>query len=63
MTSSPVIKEASKLAGGFNVPDVFPSLKFLHAISKMKTVVEKLHHRVDKILDEVITSVKQKIMQ
>ncbi|KAM7503729.1 hypothetical protein LguiB_002633 [Lonicera macranthoides] len=53
-----VTKEAAKLAGGFDVPDIFPSLKFLHGISRMKPALEKLHRRMDKILDDIINEHK-----
>ena len=48
------IQEAVKLAGGFDFPDVFPSLKFLHWISGVEPALEKIHRKIDKILDNII---------
>ncbi|OVA20161.1 Cytochrome P450 [Macleaya cordata] len=48
------IQEALKLGGGFDVSDVFPSLKFLHVISGIKPKLERLHQKIDRILDNII---------
>ncbi|KAM7503076.1 hypothetical protein LguiB_001980 [Lonicera macranthoides] len=54
------IKESLKLTGGFDLPDLFPSLKFLHSISGAKGSIEKVHNKVDKILDNIIKDHKER---
>ncbi|KAL6313860.1 hypothetical protein AAG906_010279 [Vitis piasezkii] len=49
-----VLLETIKLAGGFNVGDIFPSFKSLHLISGMRPKLEKLHQEADKILENII---------
>ncbi|KAJ7969240.1 Cytochrome P450 [Quillaja saponaria] len=48
------VKQVFVLAGGFDLPDLFPSLKFLNFLTGMKPALEKLHKRVDKILGNII---------
>lgn len=48
------IKESLKLGNGFDLPDLFPSLKFLHSISGVKGSIDKVHNKVDKILDDIV---------
>ncbi|CAK9180392.1 unnamed protein product [Ilex paraguariensis] len=55
-----VMGETIKLAGGFGVPDIFPSLKFLHSISAVKPALERIHQRVDTILDDIVNEHKTK---
>ncbi|XVE72549.1 hypothetical protein DITRI_Ditri11bG0047400 [Diplodiscus trichospermus] len=54
------IKETLDLAGGFNVPDIFPSLKFLRHFSGVKPALESIHQKIDKILNNIINEHKQK---
>ncbi|RZC65862.1 hypothetical protein C5167_009558, partial [Papaver somniferum] len=49
-----LIKETTKMASGFAISDLFPSLKFIHVISGMKSKLESLHQKTDKILDNII---------
>ncbi|KAM7530858.1 hypothetical protein LguiB_034268 [Lonicera macranthoides] len=42
-----LIKEVVSLAGGFDVEELFPSIKFLHLIGGMKPKLEKLHQNLD----------------
>ncbi|KAK1405533.1 premnaspirodiene oxygenase-like [Heracleum sosnowskyi] len=49
-----MMKEISTLASGFMFPDIFPSLKFLHPISNAKAALEKIHKRLDCILEYII---------
>ena len=55
-----LIKESFNLSGGFDVPDLFPSLKFLSFLTGMRPALEKLHKKLDKILDEIINEHKMK---
>ncbi|KAL8063555.1 hypothetical protein ABFX02_01G034000 [Erythranthe guttata] len=49
-----IIKEAVVLAAGFNVADVFPSIKLLQMMSGLRRKVKKLHEEADCILDDII---------
>ncbi|KAL3503600.1 hypothetical protein ACH5RR_038049 [Cinchona calisaya] len=49
-----VLKESIKLAAGFNIADIYPSVKFLHLISGVKPKLERLHRKADKILENII---------
>ncbi|KAK3013248.1 hypothetical protein RJ639_009066 [Escallonia herrerae] len=49
-----VVKKSVKLAGGFDFPDLFPSLTFLHSISRAKSALERMHRKVDKIPEDII---------
>ncbi|XP_015089675.1 premnaspirodiene oxygenase-like isoform X2 [Solanum pennellii] len=45
---------SSNPSGGFDLPDTFPSLKFLHPLTGAKAAMEKIHHQIDKILESVL---------
>ncbi|KAM7502681.1 hypothetical protein LguiB_001585 [Lonicera macranthoides] len=49
-----LIQGSISLAGGFDVADLFPSVKFLRVISGMKPKLEKLHREIDQILNNII---------
>ena len=55
-----LIDETNKLAGGFTVPDLFPSLKFLHHVTSLKCTVKKIHQKIDRMLDDIIIDHKVK---
>ncbi|CAH9080169.1 unnamed protein product [Cuscuta epithymum] len=48
------IRDVLVLLGGFEVADIFPSLKLLHGLSPMRRKILKIHKRVDAILNGVI---------
>ncbi|XP_047329131.1 premnaspirodiene oxygenase-like [Impatiens glandulifera] len=48
------IKAVIELVGGFDIHDVFPSLKFLHFVSKARSTLEKAHHIIDRIFNDII---------
>ncbi|CAI9094694.1 OLC1v1030476C1 [Oldenlandia corymbosa var. corymbosa] len=48
--------EAAKLAGIFNLEDLYPSIKFLRLFSRVKTKLEKLYKKLDVILEDIIIS-------
>ncbi|KAK2967356.1 hypothetical protein RJ640_026370 [Escallonia rubra] len=50
-----LIKELARLAGGFDVSDLFPSKKFLHVLTGLRPKLLRVHHKVDKILDNIIS--------
>ncbi|KAM7508361.1 hypothetical protein LguiA_018814 [Lonicera macranthoides] len=49
-----LMNEIVSLAGGLDVSDLFPSVKLLHILSRMKPKLEKLHRKVDQMLDDII---------
>ncbi len=55
-----LIKVSSFLSGGFHVPDLFPSLKFLSFLTGMKSKLEKLHKSIDRILNDILNEHKMK---
>ncbi|KAM7502686.1 hypothetical protein LguiB_001590 [Lonicera macranthoides] len=56
-----LIQGAISLGGGFDVVDLFPSLKFLQVISGMKPKLEKLHWEIDEILNNIIDDHRKKL--
>ncbi|KAK2990320.1 hypothetical protein RJ640_003592 [Escallonia rubra] len=56
-----LIKEAIRLGGGFDIADLFPSKKFLHVLTGLRPKLLKIHHKVDKILDDIISE-RRKIL-
>ncbi|KAB1228272.1 Premnaspirodiene oxygenase [Morella rubra] len=49
-----LLYEAHKVAGGFDLIDLFPSLCFLGFLTGRKTALLKVHERVDAILDDIM---------
>jgi hypothetical protein len=54
-----VLQEINRFRPGFDVPDLFPSLKFLRHVTRTKSALEKLHGKMDKILEEIINDHQQ----
>ncbi|KAJ8773538.1 hypothetical protein K2173_005784 [Erythroxylum novogranatense] len=50
----PIIQEIIQVGGGFSVTDVYPSLKFLPVITGMKRKLQRLHKKIDSVLDIII---------
>ncbi|XP_022734514.1 premnaspirodiene oxygenase-like [Durio zibethinus] len=53
-----LFREILWFASGFTLVDLFPSVKFLQFLSGLRPKLEKLHRKVDKILDNVINEHK-----
>uniref|UniRef100_A0A2N9I191 Cytochrome P450 n=1 Tax=Fagus sylvatica TaxID=28930 RepID=A0A2N9I191_FAGSY len=49
-----IVKEMSEVAAGFNITDVFPSVKLFHLISGVETKLERMHQEVDRIMGNII---------
>ncbi|XVF33886.1 hypothetical protein REPUB_Repub18cG0010000 [Reevesia pubescens] len=49
-----LLRKVVKVATGFSIIDLFPSIKLLHVISWMKAKLESLHHDFDVILERII---------
>ncbi|XP_016432986.1 premnaspirodiene oxygenase-like [Nicotiana tabacum] len=54
-----LVKKVSNYMEGFDVADIFPSLKFLHVLTGMKAKVMDAHHELDEILENIITERKK----
>ncbi|KAH0779477.1 hypothetical protein KY290_005904 [Solanum tuberosum] len=56
-----LVKELVKLAGGFSMADIFPSIKIIHVLSGLKSRILKVHKNVDVIVEDVINEHKMNI--
>ncbi|OIT04639.1 cytochrome p450 71d7 [Nicotiana attenuata] len=54
-----LVKKVSNLMEGFDVADIFPSLKFLHLLTGMKAKVMNTHNELDAILENIINEHKK----
>ncbi|KAI3498897.1 hypothetical protein L1887_34683 [Cichorium endivia] len=50
----PLIEEIIALSGGFDVVDIFPSVKVLHVVCGVRNKLVKLHKKIDQIIDSVV---------
>ena len=57
-----LMKKLLELASGFNVPDLYPSLKFIASINGMKTTLKRLHQTMDNILQDIIDDHKMNMI-
>ncbi|KAL0013099.1 hypothetical protein SO802_000168 [Lithocarpus litseifolius] len=57
-----LMKMILELASGFNVPDLYPSLKFIASINGMKTTLKRLHQKRDNILQDIIDDHKMNMI-
>ncbi|KAF2293617.1 hypothetical protein GH714_003401 [Hevea brasiliensis] len=53
-TFIPLAKEALKMMEGFSVAELFPSIKLLRVITGIQYRLEKLHKRLDMVLENII---------
>lgn len=53
--------ELTDSAGGFDVADLFPSIKILQNISGLKSKLMKLHYKIDQILNSIIEEHKERL--
>ncbi|RZC44848.1 hypothetical protein C5167_037796 [Papaver somniferum] len=52
--------DVTRIASGFTVDDLFPSLKFLHAITGWRHKLEMLHKEIDGIMSSILDDHRQK---
>ncbi|KAL2475772.1 Cytochrome [Abeliophyllum distichum] len=57
----PLIKELTATAGGFDVADLYPSIKILQVISGLKSKLMELRNRSDQILNDIIDEHKERL--
>ncbi|CAI9099063.1 OLC1v1035824C1 [Oldenlandia corymbosa var. corymbosa] len=53
-------KEGLRVAGIFNIADIYPSIKCLHWIGGVKSKLLSLHHESDSILETIISEHRKK---
>lgn len=51
-----LMKEVSKMAGGFSVADLYPSIEILQVLTGFRHRLERLHAAMDKILENIVRS-------
>ncbi|OIW18430.1 hypothetical protein TanjilG_13182 [Lupinus angustifolius] len=49
-----LIKQIPQVLGGFDLADLFPSLKPLHLITGLKAKLESVHKKLDKVLENIV---------
>ncbi|CAL9018108.1 unnamed protein product [Prunus brigantina] len=53
------VKESIKVAAGFDLADVFPSVKLLNLIGGIRPKLERLHKETDRIMENIIKEHKK----
>lgn len=51
----PAIDHAVKLSSGLNITDLYPSLRFLSVITGIKATMIRIHNKIDKMLENIIS--------
>ncbi|KAL5735698.1 hypothetical protein ACOSQ2_030486 [Xanthoceras sorbifolium] len=49
-----ITQKLIELGGGFSLSDMFPSVKLLEVLNGMRSELQRLHQKADKILDNII---------
>lgn len=57
-----IVKNVSRLGGGFSLADLYPSFKVLEMISGMRRELLKLHGEIDEVLDKIINEHEERKM-
>ncbi|KAH6786299.1 hypothetical protein C2S52_005851 [Perilla frutescens var. hirtella] len=55
----PAIKTMAKLAAGFDIAELFPSIKLLQMVSGLRRKLIRVHHEVDRILEHEVEQHKE----
>ncbi|KAL5077389.1 hypothetical protein RYX36_016373, partial [Vicia faba] len=58
-----LMKDVSKMAGGFSVADLFPSIGILQVLTGLRKKIDKLHSEMDVILENVVRSHREKNLE
>ena len=56
----PIAREISRLAGGFYVADMYPSIKMLQLVGGMRHKLVQVHAEADRILGNILSDHKEK---
>ena len=54
-----VVKKSMKVAGGFDIGDLFPSATWLQHVTGMRPELERLHQQTDHIMENIINEHKE----
>ncbi|KAL8462280.1 hypothetical protein ACS0TY_033360 [Phlomoides rotata] len=54
----PILKEGTELAGGFDIAEVYPSVRLFRLMSALRRKLTVLHREADKILEDIISEHK-----
>jgi hypothetical protein len=54
-----VVKESIKIAGGFDLADLFLSITWLHYFTRLRPKLERVHRQIDQILENIINEHKE----
>ncbi|KAF7803855.1 cytochrome P450 71D8-like [Senna tora] len=49
-----LLKKAIEVSGGFDLVDLFPSLKPIHLLTRTEVKLEKMHKKLDEILEKIV---------
>ncbi|GAU41211.1 hypothetical protein TSUD_128870 [Trifolium subterraneum] len=58
-----LMKDVSEIAGGFSIADLFPSIGILQVLTGLRKKIEKLHSEIDKILENIVRSHREKNLE
>ncbi|KAF7836090.1 cytochrome P450 71D8-like [Senna tora] len=53
-----LLKQTIELTGGFDLADLFPSLKLIHLITRMEYKLKKMLKKLDRILEKIVNEHK-----
>ncbi|CAN1306191.1 Desmethyl-deoxy-podophyllotoxin synthase [Linum perenne] len=49
-----LLQQVIKIAGGFSLPDLYPSLKFLRRMTGIESELKRIHGGIDRILEDIV---------
>ncbi|KAH7844972.1 hypothetical protein Vadar_033807 [Vaccinium darrowii] len=55
-----IVEEALVLAAGFNLVDVYPSVKLFERITGIRRMLEKMHEKLDQIVESIVREHKER---
>ncbi|KAH7843106.1 hypothetical protein Vadar_012645 [Vaccinium darrowii] len=55
-----LVEEGMVLVGGFNIVDVYPSVKLLERITGIRHTLEKMHKKLDQIVENIVREHKER---
>ncbi|XP_061375697.1 cytochrome P450 71D10-like [Gastrolobium bilobum] len=58
-----LMKDLSKVVAGFSLADLYPSIGVLQVLTGIKTKVEKMHREIDRILENIVTDHRNRILE
>jgi hypothetical protein len=53
------VKESIKIAGGFDLADLFSSITWLHYFTRLRLKLERVHGQIDQIMENIINEHKE----